>query len=118
VMTDGALGDNRPLSDLGVAQTPGEQLQHFELACREAGRVRARARAGPARQTARSPLSQTPSDYRRSRTSVQCVELIECPAQRALVVVVRERQCRSPDRPRQRQLSVAALPARSRSLTR
>jgi hypothetical protein len=58
VVVDRLLGHDEALGDLGVAPTPGEELEDFELPFGEAARILACRRPWAAGQTALTQLAQ------------------------------------------------------------
>ena len=88
------LGDDEPLGDLRVAQAVGQQRQHLELARGQPGRVLARARSRPARESAHAALAQPARDDRRGGSGAQRLQLGERAPERLLLVGIGQRERR------------------------
>jgi hypothetical protein len=77
VVVDRAFRQHELPRDLGVPQPLGDEPQHIDLTGREAGRVGARRRAGPARETALTTLAEPARDERGRRPGAQLEQRIE-----------------------------------------
>ena len=71
VMFDRFLGHDKPRGDLRVAQTLGQQLDHFALASGETRGVLAGASTRSSGQASCAALSEPPRDDRRRRPRSQ-----------------------------------------------
>src|SRR5918999_2077240 len=60
VVADGFLGDDEARGNLRVREALGDELEHVELALRQAGRMLARSRARAAGDPARAALAEAP----------------------------------------------------------